>query len=98
MDKLIWDENKRQYNLRVHGLDFADAHWVLESRIRLDLPVVRNNEQRIQAFSYVMDHLAVLTLVHSARADAVRIISFRHASKEESEVYYAWLENEYDQG
>lgn len=98
MDKLVWNENKRQYNLLVHGLDVADAHWVLESRIRLDLPVVRNNEQRIQAFSYVMVHLAVLTLVHVPRDDAVRIISFRHASEEESGVYYAWLKNEYNEG
>ena len=30
-DMLIWDESKRESNLRKHGLDFADAAEVLES-------------------------------------------------------------------
>jgi uncharacterized DUF497 family protein len=34
---LIWDEAKRLANLRKHGLDFADAGEVLESRYRLDV-------------------------------------------------------------
>ena len=38
---LIWDESKRQRNLRKHGLDFAHAAEVLESRYRLDTAVVR---------------------------------------------------------
>ena len=32
--KLIWDEAKRQINLRKHGLDFASAGAVLDSRFR----------------------------------------------------------------
>ena len=36
-DMLIWDETKRESNLRKHGLDFADAVEVLESRYRLDI-------------------------------------------------------------
>ncbi|MDP2904321.1 MAG: BrnT family toxin [Methylovulum sp.] len=80
-NKLTWDENKRQANLQKHGLDFADAGEVLGSRYRLDLTVVRNGGQRLQSFSYVMDRLAVLSLVHLERDNAVRIISFREASQ-----------------
>ncbi len=47
--ELIWDENKRQANLQKHGLDFADANEVLESRYRLDIEVMRDNEFRIQS-------------------------------------------------
>ena len=91
--KLVWDESKRKANLAKHGLDFADAAWVLESEIRLDVLVKRRGEERIQSFAYVFDRLAVLTLVHTARGDAIRVVSFRPASQEESEVYHAWLED-----
>ena len=90
---LIWDEDKREANLAKHGLDFADAAWVLESDIRLDVVVVRKGEERMQSFAYVFDRLAVLTLVHVEREIATRIISFRPASEDESETYHAWLED-----
>lgn len=94
--KLIWDEAKRRENLRKHGFDFADANEVLESRYRLDILTVRGDEIRVQSVSYALGFLAVLTVVHTERDDATRIISFRPASKMEREVYDDWLENEYD--
>ncbi len=45
--RIRWDERKRRSNLEKHGLDFRDADWVLESRYRLDVPVVRNDEMRL---------------------------------------------------
>jgi uncharacterized DUF497 family protein len=44
----------------------------------------------------VFDVLAVLTVVHAARADTLRIISFRPASEEERGAYHDWLENDFD--
>jgi len=41
---LIWDEAKGNVNLQKHGLDFADACEVLESRYRLDIDAVREVE------------------------------------------------------
>ena len=52
--KLSWDETKRQINLRKHGLDFALAGVVLDSRYRLDIPVVRGTEPRTLSMSYAM--------------------------------------------
>ncbi|MFW9593878.1 MAG: BrnT family toxin [Macromonas sp.] len=92
--RLIWDEAKRAANLAKHGLDFAQAHWVLDSAYRLDVEVTRGNELRVQSFSYVFNVLSVLTVVHTDRDGAARIISFRPASGEECEVYYGWLESE----
>lgn len=92
--RLIWDEAKRKRNLAKHGLDFADAWWVLESHYRLDVPVVRTGELRTQSLSYVLDRLAVLLLVHVPGKDAMRIVSFRCASELESENYYVWIEEE----
>lgn len=91
---LIWDEAKRAANLAKHGLDFADAGVVLDSRYRLDVAVVRNGEQRTQSFSYVMNRLAVLSLVHLPRGDTARIVSFRYASETESETYYEWIQQD----
>lgn len=90
--RLVWDEAKRAANLAKHGLDFAQARAVLESRYRLDVPVVRNGERRVQSIAYVFEHLAVLTVVHTDRNGAARIISFRRASQLERETYYAWLQ------
>jgi uncharacterized DUF497 family protein len=94
--RLIWDETKRQENISKHGLDFAAAGEVLDSVYRLDVPVVRNGESRLQSISYVLGFLAVLTVVHTERDGATRVISFRRASNLEREVYDAWLENEFD--
>jgi uncharacterized protein len=93
-EALEWDEHKRQANLRKHGLDFADAGEVLASRYRLDVPLQRQGEVRILSMSYAMGVLAVLTVVHTARGGAARVISFRRASREEREAYREWLEDE----
>lgn len=95
--RLTWDEAKRRRNLRRHGLDFAHAGEVIESRFRLDIAIVRRGETRTQSISYALGFLAVLTVVHTDRDGATRVISFRRASKEEREVYDDWLENECDE-
>lgn len=94
--RLTWDEAKRQANLLKHGLDFADASEVLESRFRLDIAQPGGGEQRVLSMSYVMGLLAVLCVVHTDRDGAVRVISFRRASRAERRIYDAWLEDEFD--
>lgn len=94
--RILWDEAKRQANLDKHGLDFLDAVMVLESPYRLDIESVRSSEQRTQPFAYVFDVLAVLTVVHVTREDAIRIVSFRPASEEERSVYHGWLEDDFN--
>ncbi len=56
-------------------LTFNNVNQVLDSPFRLDVEVVRNNEQRTQSFAYVFNQLAVLTVVHTGNGE--RIISFR---------------------
>lgn len=92
--RLTWDESKRAHNWRKHGLDFANAHWILDSAWRLDVDVPHGHELRVQSFSYVLDVLTVLTVVHTERNGAARIISFRRASADEREVYHEWFESE----
>jgi uncharacterized DUF497 family protein len=96
--RLAWDETKRMRNLRKHGFDFANADWVLDSTLRLDVQTVRDTargpELRVQSFSYVLNVLAVLTVVRAERDNKDRVISFRRASTEERQTYYEWLEQE----
>lgn len=94
--RVLWDETKRQANLSKHGLDFVDAPMVLESPYRLDVNSVRDGEPRVQSFAYVFDVLAVLTVVHVTRDDALRIVSFRPASEEERNAYHGWLEEDFE--
>jgi uncharacterized DUF497 family protein len=94
--RLAWDEAKRRANLRKHGLDFADAAEVLDSLYRMDVPVVRGGEERMLSVSYALGFLAVLTVVHTERDGAARVISFRRASEDERQAYDDWLENECD--
>lgn len=94
---LEWDEQKRRSNLRKHGLDFADAAWVLDSDIRFDLTTQRNGEVRMQSMAYVYDRLAVLTVIH-VPGHRTRIVSFRPASREERTIYHEWLSEEDDAG
>jgi uncharacterized DUF497 family protein len=93
---ILWDKSKRQANLEKHGLDFVDAPMVLESPFRLDVKSVRGGEPRMQSFAYVFDVLAVLTVVHVAREDALRIVSFRPASEVERNAYLGWLEEDFN--
>lgn len=93
---ILWDETKREANCDKHGLDFADAVMLLESPFRLDVETVRGGEQRTQSFAYVFDVLAVLTVVHVARENVLRIVSFRRASEEERSACHGWLENDFN--
>lgn len=92
--RLVWDEAKRILNLAKHGLDFADAAWVLNSEIWLDVAVERNGEQRMQSLAYVYDRLRVLTVVHVPCEEVSRIVSFRTASALEREAYHDWLKED----
>ena len=90
-----WDEHKRLINLEKHGLDFNDAKLVYKSLYCYTVEVFTNGENRIAAFAYVFEVLAVLTLVITKRGKRVRCISYRYASDKEKEIYHEWLESEF---
>ncbi len=87
--------------MRKHGLDFANAGWVLDSRWRMDVPEARNAVVRIRSISYALGVLAVLTVVHTPRRAAAgqttaRVISFRRAKKKVREAYDEWLQIDHE--
>jgi uncharacterized DUF497 family protein len=83
----VWDEAKRESNLRKHGLDFRDAHLVYENPDKCTYDSSREGERRWMDIAFAVVKGRLLTLVYTERGDDVRVISFRPASREEREQY-----------
>ena len=87
-----WDEDKRQENLRRHGLDFMDAERVFAG------PTVLKVDDR---FDYGEDRFMslgfldgrVVSVVHTETDEMIRIISLRKASKREEAIYFEEIAN-----
>lgn len=90
MTSFEWDDEKRATNREKHGVDFVDVLGVFEDPWR----VVRSDdrrpygEDRKQCIG-ALAHL-VIFVVYAQRADVVRIISARKASRHERETYHAY--------
>ena len=82
-----WDEEKRQRNVRVHGIDFLTASLVFENEMleRID-DREDYGEDRIIALGHVNG--VVIRVVYTLRQSRIRIISAMKASKYEREIYY----------
>ena len=81
-----WDDNKRDLNLLIHGLDFRDVDefdWDSAVQQRSD----RGSETRYSATSTFRGKLH--TVIYTERQDLTRIISFRRANKREVRRYAA---------
>jgi uncharacterized protein len=83
----VWDEQKRESNLKKHGLDFRDAHLVYENPDKCTYDASRNDEYRLMDVAMAVVNGRVLTLVYTERDDQVRVISFRNASRTECKQY-----------
>lgn len=79
-----WDDQKREFNLAKHGLDFNSAIEVFDGPIILRRSD-RNNEERWTALGYSDNRLIVV--VFAQRADVIPIISARRARKNEEREY-----------
>ncbi|MEE4297771.1 MAG: BrnT family toxin [Wenzhouxiangella sp.] len=84
---LIWDESKRQSNLRKHGLDFRDAERVFCGPLLLfEDDREEYGEERMIAVG-LLDALVVL-IVHVESKDCIRVISMRKANNHETELFF----------
>ncbi len=81
-----WDEKKAASNLRKHGVDFADAVFVLEDEFALTQADDYPHEERIISLS--ADALGrILMVVYNYRGENIRIFSARDASPRERRQY-----------
>lgn len=89
--KFEWDENKEKINIKKHGIDFRSAALVFQDDNRLELADIEHStvdEERFISIGMINERLALVTVVHTDRNDAIRIISARYATKQEEEWYY----------
>jgi uncharacterized protein len=83
----VWDEAKRKSNLKKHGLDFKDACLVYENPDKCTYDASRYDEYRLMDVALAVVKGRVLTLVYTEINNKIRVISFRHASREERKQY-----------
>jgi uncharacterized protein len=84
---IVWDEHKREINLKKHGLDFADAYLIYDNPEKITIKSTRNGEERWMDVALVEISSMVLAFVYTDRGDDVRAISFRRASRQERKRY-----------
>ena len=85
--RYVWDEAKRQANLKKHGLDFADAPEVFAGpMVLIEDSRADYGEQRMIGIG-LLDCLVVL-IVHVETDETIRIISMRKADSDETVLFY----------
>lgn len=83
---------KRRINLRKHGLDFADAEFVLCGEI-VTVEDDRQNYGEIRFITIGRLLGRVIVVIHTAVEDTVRIISMRKATNYETRIYFQQVGN-----
>lgn len=79
---VVWDPAKALANLRKHRVSFSDAEGVLFDPAAVTVDDVREGERRFVTIG--LDALGrVVVVVYTCRAEALRIISARRATRGE---------------
>jgi uncharacterized DUF497 family protein len=87
---IIWDEAKREQNLRNHGIDLADVGCVFDApMVTVEDKRKVYGEQRLQSLGWFRDR--VVFLVWTERDDSARVISCRYGDKHETRIYFKTL-------
>ena len=90
-----WDDKKAAANIRKHGVRFSEAAAIfLDENVVIDINSIDDytGEERLQAVGMVYGDVMFIVYVERVTIDnddIIRIISARHATKEE-ERYYAY--------
>jgi uncharacterized protein len=85
--KFTWDEEKRQANIKKHGIDFTDVPPMFDGDVftiedlRFDY-----GETRYVTFGLLQYH--VIAVAHTEEEDVIRLISARKATKNEEKKYF----------
>ena len=83
-----WDDAKAAENVRNHGVSFPQATQAFRDPFAIEWIDLREDygEERIILLGMASGHL--LTVVYTERAERIRIISARRATKYEQDLYY----------
>lgn len=82
-----WNEDKRQVNLRKHGLDFRDTEKVFAGRT-VTVEDTRYDYGEVRFITLGLLQKTVVVIVHTEQVDTIRVISMRKANKYEEQHYF----------
>jgi uncharacterized DUF497 family protein len=88
MDEFEWDEVKAQSNLAKHGVSFEAARRVFDDVFALERLDFSGTPAEHRYVATGMANLVLLTVVYTERAERIRIISARKATRHEQQEYY----------
>lgn len=85
--EIEWDPAKARENIRVHGIDFADAVGVFEDENAITIEdITVEDEQRFRSLG--MDGLGrLLVVVYTYRGERIRLISAWKAGRTQENQY-----------
>ena len=89
---IVWSERKRAQNLKVHGIDFADAKRVFAGvTYTFEDDRFDYGEQRFVTLGLLAG--IPVSIAHTENSHAIRVISFRKATRREALIYFTNVEN-----
>ena len=87
---IVWDETKREKNLKDHGIDLAEVVCVFDApMVTVEDEREKYSEQRLQSLGWFCDR--VVFPVWTERNESARIISCRYGDKHETRAYFEAL-------
>ena len=90
--EFTWSESKRAMNIKDHGLDFIDAQSVFGGMTyTFEDDRFSYGEQRFVTLGLLAG--ITVSVVHTENENEIRIISFRKATKRESQIYFDAIQN-----
>jgi uncharacterized DUF497 family protein len=90
--EFTWSEAKRVANIKAHGLDFVDAASVFAGlTFTFEDDFFYYGEQRFVTLGLLAG--ITVSVVHTENEHEIRVISFRKATKRESQIYFDEIQN-----
>ncbi|MDQ6645681.1 MAG: BrnT family toxin [Pseudomonadota bacterium] len=90
--EFTWSERKRSLNIKQHGLDFVDASGVFGSlTFTFEDDRFSYSEQRFVTLGLLAG--VPVSIVHTETAHEIRIISFRQATRPETQIFFDAVKN-----
>ena len=83
-----WDDIKAAENARKHGVSFAQAALAFGDPFAVEWIDLRETYAEERIILLGMSGTQVLTVAYTERAERIRIISARRATKNEQDLYY----------
>ena len=88
----IWDPRRRLANLGKHGIDFLDAEVIFAGfTLTAEDRSQAYGEQRFLTLGLLRDQ--VVSVTHTERGSAIRIISIRKATAYEARHFFSQITN-----